>query len=103
MASIIPAFADAMQDIALRGHAREVYIWLHEQLDVVTFRPVKHSAIENDLRMRGSAVGWAVNRLLERGYIERGKRDGKLMTYRLVYSRPRPRQPENDQPPAKTA
>lgn len=77
-----------MQDPALRGHAREVYIWFHEHLDVVDFRPVKHSVVEMGLAMKDSSVADAITRLLGRGYISRGSKDGQVWTYRLVYSVP---------------
>lgn len=85
---MIPAFASAMQDRALRGHPREVYVWLHEHLDVLDYRPVKHSAIEADLGMEDSSIADAITRLLGRGYIARGPRDGRIWTYRLIYSCP---------------
>lgn len=85
-ASVIPAFVTAMQDPALRGNAREVYMWFHQNLDVVDFRPVKHSVIEMGLQMKDSSVADAISRLLSNGYIKRGDRDGQLWTYRLVYS-----------------
>ena len=84
----IPAFATAMQDRALRGHTREVYLWLNEHLDLLTYRPIKHSAIEADLRVEDSTVFRALQLLLERGYLDRGGREGRLWTYRLVYSNP---------------
>jgi hypothetical protein len=86
MASLIPAFVTAMQDPALRGNAREVYVWFHEHLDVVDYRPVKHSVIEHGLAMKDSSVADAIGRLLANGYVKRGNRDGQLWTYRLVYS-----------------
>jgi hypothetical protein len=85
---MLPAFVSAMQDRALRGTAREVYLWLHERLDVLDFRPIKHSAISVDLGMKEVTVSWAVTRLVERGYLARGPRDGRLTTYRLLHSRP---------------
>ncbi len=83
-----PAFTSAMQDRALRGRTRDVYVWLNEQLDLVDFRAIKHSAIEADLQMRDSNVFRALDLLIERGYLKRGPRDGRLWTYRLVYSNP---------------
>jgi predicted transcriptional regulator len=85
---MIPAFATALQDPVLRGHARDVYIWLHEHLDVVQFRPVKHIEIEQDLQVNSMAVGRSIDRLIECGYIDRGAREGRVWTYRLFYSRP---------------
>lgn len=88
MASMIPAFFTAMQDRELKGAPREVYVWCHEHLDVVRHRAVKHSAIESALSINDATVACAISRLLERGYLERGTRDGRLWTYRLVYSNP---------------
>ena len=88
MASVIPAFVSALQDRALRGAPRDVYIWLHERLDTVDYRPVKHSGIEAELRISSMAVARSFRQLLVRGYIARGPRAGKMWTYRLVYSRP---------------
>lgn len=92
---MIPAFASAMQDRTLRGNPRDVYVWCHENLDPVDFRPVKHADIELALAMEDSSVADAIARLVERGYLARGSRDGRLWTYRLVYSRPlHPAKPE---------
>jgi hypothetical protein len=88
MASVIPAFIAALQDRTLRGAARDVYIWLHEHLDVVDYRPVKHSGIETDLRISSVAIARSFRQLIRDGYIARGPKAGKIWTYRLVYSRP---------------
>lgn len=88
MASLIPAFVQALQDRDLRGHPRDVYIWCHEHLDTQDFRPVKHSVIESALQINSVSAGRAVRRLLDRGYLQRGDRAGRLWTYRLRYSRP---------------
>lgn len=87
MASMIPAFAAAMQDRALRGNPREVYVWFHEHLDVVEFRVVKHAVIERELGLRDSSIADAIARLVERGYVQRQGLDRRLSSYRLFYSR----------------
>lgn len=84
---MIPAFVQAMQDPATRGHARELYVWLHQRLDVVDFRSVKHSVIDQDLRIGGVAIKRAMDRLVSLGYVARGRRDGRLFSYRLTYSK----------------
>ena len=86
MASVIPAFMSAMQDPTLRGHPREVYIWLHENLDIREFREVKQSVIETDLGLRDSTVYRALTRLVERGYLDPGPIQGRIRSYRLFYS-----------------
>ena len=85
---MIPAFFSALQDHSIRGHAREVYVWLHEHLDVVQYRPVKHSAVEQALSIEHVAVKRSIDRLVDAGYLDRGPRDGRLWTYRLFYSKP---------------
>lgn len=92
---MIPAFATAMQDRTLRGAPREVYVWFHENLDVVDYRSVKHAILESELGMDDSTIAAAVARLVERGYVARGERDGRLWTYRLVYSVPQRLIPSN--------
>ncbi len=84
---MIPAYGVAMKDLALRGNARDVYLWCYEHLDVVTYRAVKLSAIEVALRMDDSTVARALVLLVERGYLERGDRTDRLWTYRLYHSR----------------
>lgn len=84
---MIPAFVAAMQDRALRGNARDVYLWCNEHLDVVQYRSVKHSVIESALHMKDSSVADALQVLIDRGYIDRGERMDRLWTYRLFYSR----------------
>lgn len=87
MASVIPAFVSAMQDRLLRGNPREVYIWCHENLDVIEYRIVKHSVLETELGLRDSSIADAIARLVTRGYLDRGPRSGRLASYRLFYSR----------------
>lgn len=84
---VIPAFATAMQDRALRGNPREVYLWCHEHLDLVEYRAVKLSAVEVELGLRHSSVADCMVRLVQHGYLARGESDGRLATYRLLYSR----------------
>lgn len=88
VATMIPAFFSALQDKALRGNARDVYLWCHEHLDIVEYRPVKHAIIESALSIKDSSVADAVARLIERRYLDCGPRDGRVVTYRLFYSRP---------------
>jgi predicted transcriptional regulator len=76
-----------MQDPALRGNPRELYVYFHERLDVLQYRAVKHSEIGSALRLEDSSVAKAIARLLDCGYIERGAKDGQVCTYRLIYSK----------------
>ncbi len=85
---MIPAFTSAIQDRALRGHAREVYFWCHEHLDVIEYRSVKHALVAADMEMKDLAVFRSIELLLKRGYLDRGPKEGRCWTYRLVYSRP---------------
>lgn len=78
----------AMQDPALRGAPREIYLWLHERLDVVEFRAVKVAEIETGLAMRKTTVREAVALLVHLTYVDRGTREGRIWTYRLFYSCP---------------
>ena len=60
MLNAIPALTTAMRDRSIRGHPREVYLWLHERLDVVEYRVVKHAAIERDLALFVQKIAIAV-------------------------------------------
>lgn len=88
MASVIPAFMTAMQDPELRGAPREVYLWLHERLDLVEYREVKAIGIQEDLRLHKGTVSDALELLVRLEYLSRGARNGRIWTYRLVYSTP---------------
>lgn len=81
-----------MQDRALRGHPREIYLWLSERLDLVDFRPVKHAAIAYELKVSAMTVTTAMRLLITRGYIRSGERHGPRgeRSYRLLYSVARP-------------
>lgn len=88
-----------MQDRALRGNPREVYVWFHEHLDLCEFRLVKQARIEIALGLSDASVSDAVKRIVSRGYLDLGPREGRVQSFRLLYSR---RCLENEAIPAQT-
>lgn len=87
MLAVLPAAVTAMQDKALRGMPREVYVWLYQRLDVVRFRRVKQVEIEHAFQVDKSTVSRALRLLVTTGYIDR-ERTWKEWNYRLVHSNP---------------
>lgn len=87
MLAVLPAAVTAMQDRALRGHPRELYVWLYHRLDVVEYRPVKRLEIEIALGMAAITARRACAVLVETGYVARCRQD-RVWAYRLVHSNP---------------
>ena len=83
---MIPAFAAAVRDRTLDRSAVQVYLWLYDRLDVLEFRAIKQSAIQVDLDLSEPTVRFAIERLVERGYLAVGPRDDRVKTYRLFHS-----------------
>jgi hypothetical protein len=79
-----PVFDIAMRDRALRGAARDVYVWMNDALTAGEFRAVKHTGIEAAIGISDTQVASAIAMLIASGYLERGLRDGRLSTYRLI-------------------
>lgn len=87
---VIPAFHQLSQDAALRGTPAVLYQeWAHANLCVNEHRPVKLSAVAFAVGIGEAAISRALKRLTAHGYLERGLPDGRLQSYRLVYSRRR--------------
>jgi DNA-binding MarR family transcriptional regulator len=61
-----------------------LYLFLCTQLDVMTYRPIKHSWLARRMGRKRQSVHRSLRRLLAYGYLERGPLSGKLRTYRLV-------------------
>lgn len=85
---MIPACVTALQDHAIRGNPKEVYLWCHEHLDLVDYRAVKIIEVEQDMQMNKLTIIRALDQLVAHGYIARGERIDRVWTYRLIYSRP---------------
>lgn len=81
-----PAFDAAMDDEALRGSPLRVYLYLTRTLDFVSWRAKKLSEIEAGAHVHERSAAWALDRLRESGYIERGSKIDRVWTYRLVWS-----------------
>ena len=75
-----------MLDPRLRGAPRDLYLWLHEQLDVVEYRPMTLDAIVAGLGVPRSTVGRALRTLAAAGYLDLRPIDGRSRAYRLVYA-----------------
>jgi predicted DNA-binding transcriptional regulator len=89
MASLIPAFFTAKEDVVLRGNPFLVYLWMHDHLDVVDYRAVKILEVVAALEMRETTARHAVRLLIERGYLDRRKTEDysdRRWCYRLIYS-----------------
>ncbi|HXD23576.1 MAG TPA: hypothetical protein VN613_09480 [Gemmatimonadaceae bacterium] len=84
---VLPAAVTAMQDGALQGNPREVYMWFFHHLDVQQYRAVKLVEIEYALGMSEASASIAVRKLVDLGYIER-VRASSGSSYRLVHSNP---------------
>ena len=85
----IPSLQAAANDFELAGPPLSIYLYLlHEVLDLQEFRPVKRLALANRLHCHENTVQRALNLLVDRGYLDRGKvKPTEARTYRLVYSR----------------
>jgi hypothetical protein len=89
MASLIPAFFTAKEDVLLRGNPFLVYLWMHDHLDVIDYRAVKILEVVAALEMRETTARHAVRLLIERGYLDRRKTEDysdRRWCYRLIYS-----------------
>jgi predicted transcriptional regulator len=82
----------AALDRRLEGRDLTVYLVLFTELDVASFRAVKHAWLSRKVGMSRSKVIRAVGRLVRTGYVKRGKIDGGLRTYRIVLSPAQPQQ-----------
>lgn len=55
-------------------------------LDLHEYRPLKVISVASAVRIEPWNAGWALRRLVESGYLQRGKPDNRVRTYRLVWS-----------------
>lgn len=78
----------ATLDRRVRGDDLKVYIFLYTQLDVLAYRPVKHSWLARRVTIARPNVVRALRRLLELGYVVQGRPEAGLNTYRLAMSPP---------------
>jgi len=88
MLTPLPAAVTCMQDPETRGNPREVYVWLHQRLDVQHFRAVKVDEVSFSMRLSRSAAGEALLTLVRLGYLDRAPLDRRAYTYRLFHSNP---------------
>jgi hypothetical protein len=86
---VFPALYDAAEDVELRDSAlRVLYFLAYKRLSPVEWRPVKRLALSRDLHISERTIDDALSSLIQRGYLEAGKRvPGSPQTYRLVFSR----------------
>lgn len=83
---MIPAARAALTDRRLRGAPREVYFWLYERLDLVTFRQVTLGRIALGTGLRRNTVHRAVQTLVELQYLDRRAGEARARLYRLMHS-----------------
>lgn len=88
---MIPAYADAKDDRALRGSPLTVYLHLLDELSPVHWREVKQVALVPRLGYSERTIRDALDVLTTRGYLERDEETpahaGASRRFRLVYSR----------------
>lgn len=79
---------DAATDPELRPSDLALYVFLHAQLDYLTYRPIKQTWITRHLQTSRENLSRGLTRLLERGYLElQGKaRAGAIGRYRIPFS-----------------
>jgi RIO-like serine/threonine protein kinase len=78
----------AALDRRVRRDDIRVYVFLYTQLDVFTYRAVKHAWLARRVAIARPNVARSLSRLITYGYLERGEPDGPLNTYRLTMSAP---------------
>jgi predicted transcriptional regulator len=78
----IPIFRQIWRDGALPPRAFQVWKAAIEMLDLLEYRRLKLSSIENALEIDASTVSRALTTLVERGYLDR--KEGE---YRVPFSR----------------
>lgn len=72
------------RDPELRGAPTSVLLLLNEQLSPSEYRPVKCRWVGALLRVRHTTVSRSLQVLARKGYIRRGRRRGRIRTYRLL-------------------
>ena len=82
-----PAYDDALDDPALGRLARRVYRLAVTALDLQRFAPLELHWLAHRTGADQAHLSRARSLLVERGYLQRGKRDGHRATYRLCYRR----------------
>jgi DNA-binding MarR family transcriptional regulator len=84
----------AALDRRLHGNDLSLYLFLCTQLDVMSYRPIKHSWLARRMGQKRQNVQRSLRTLLAYGYLERGPYSDKLATYRLVPTLPAPDAPQ---------
>lgn len=85
------ALLTAATDPELESRDLAVYVFLHAQLDYLSYRRLKQTWLTRQLRMSRTRLSHSISKLLERGYLEldpeqqRGRR-GALSSYRIPFS-----------------
>ena len=84
------AFLTAALDPDLRPGELRLYIFLHFHLDYVDFRPIKQTWLTRHFHQTRESLSRAINRLCERGYLDRRERTrrGHVHLYRIPFSLP---------------
>lgn len=91
----------ASADPRLLPRDMRVYITLYAELDTETYRPVKLSWLARRVGRSRQGVSPAIARLVEAGYIRRGRDEpGGICTYRITLS-PKPLRDERAERRAK--
>lgn len=86
---ILPALAQAPSDRRVSDSALRVLVWLHGQLDLVAFRPVKAWVLAATLEVKPHTASAALRELVQAGYLDAGPRQARRVgTYRLVGTLP---------------
>jgi hypothetical protein len=85
---IPPRLRDATTDLGLRGAPLLVYVYLLHELDPVEHRPLKILPVATILHLKEVTTWRAIRRLVDNRYLEQGPVDGRIRTYRLVWSAP---------------
>lgn len=82
------ALLTAATDPELHPRDLAVYVFLHAQLDYLTYRPLKQTWLVRHLRISRETLSRSLASLLKRGYLERQVRRGRgaISNYRIPFS-----------------
>lgn len=87
-ALLIPALQQASRDVALKGTAHTVYLWLVcNLLDVEEYRALKLSGLAHAVQIDQETASKTVRLLVKRGYLIRRYVARRGFEYRLLLSR----------------
>lgn len=82
---LAPRLKAAASDPQLRGAPLAVLLHEWDRLDEQVYTPIKVIRLAFELHLKEVTVGWALRRLVDAGYLERGPRDQRVRTYRRVH------------------